>query len=155
MHRGVGSTPFAPTGLRKGKPCAGGAVPIAGRLASNNLADPGGNDPGDIRRGLGRRQSPHDGGRRKTLSLACNRRSLEASYRRRDAARFRSLRRRARSWQPAGEIGGGTPRDFGPCGDVLDRDSPLLFRRPDRRYTYLQSVTPPVEECLLTPFHVD
>ena len=56
-------------------------------------------------------------------------------------------------WKP--HIGGGTPRDFGPCGDVLDRDSPLLFRRPDRRYTYLQSVTPPVEECLLTPFHVD
>ena len=25
-------------------------------------------------------------------------------------------------------IGGGTPRDFGPCGDVLDRDAPLLFR---------------------------
>ena len=29
-------------------------------------------------------------------------------------------------WKPY--IGGGTPRDFGPCGDVLDRNSPLLFR---------------------------
>ena len=51
-------------------------------------------------------------------------------------------------WQP--HIGGGTPRDFSPCGDVLDRDAPLLFRHFERRYPYL----PPVEECLLVPFHV-
>src|SRR5919197_4092731 len=29
-------------------------------------------------------------------------------------------------WKP--HIGGGTPRNFGPCGDVLDRNIPLLFR---------------------------
>ena len=52
-------------------------------------------------------------------------------------------------------IGGGTPRDFGPCGDVLDRDAPLLFRHFERRYTYFLPVTPPVEECLLVPFYVD
>jgi len=51
-------------------------------------------------------------------------------------------------WQP--HIGGGTPRDFSPCGDVLDRDAPLLFRHFELRYRYL----PPVEECLLVPFHV-
>jgi GAF domain-containing protein len=51
-------------------------------------------------------------------------------------------------WQP--HIGGGTPRDFSPCGDVLERDAPLLFRHFERRYPYL----PPVEECLLVPFHV-
>ena len=51
-------------------------------------------------------------------------------------------------WQP--HIGGGTPRDFSPCGDVLDRDAPLLFRHFELRYPYL----PPVEECLLVPFHV-
>ena len=51
-------------------------------------------------------------------------------------------------WQP--HIGGGTPRDFSPCGDVLDRNAPLLFRHYERRYTYL----PAVEECLLAPFHV-
>lgn len=28
-------------------------------------------------------------------------------------------------WQP--HIGGGTPRNFGPCGDVLDCNRPLLF----------------------------
>jgi signal transduction histidine kinase len=55
-------------------------------------------------------------------------------------------------WKP--HIGGGTPRDFGPCGDVLDRDTPLLFRHFELRYTYFLPVTPPVEECLLVPFYV-
>ena len=52
-------------------------------------------------------------------------------------------------------IGGGTPRDFGPCGDVLDRNAPLLFHHLARRYTYFQEVTPTVEEALLVPFYVD
>ena len=56
-------------------------------------------------------------------------------------------------WKP--HIGGGTPRDFGPCGDVLDRNAPLLFRRLERRYTYFLPVTPPIEECLLVPFYVE
>jgi signal transduction histidine kinase len=56
-------------------------------------------------------------------------------------------------WKPY--IGGGTPREFGPCGDVLDRNTPLLFRHFERRYTYFLPVIPPVEECLLVPFHVD
>ena len=50
--------------------------------------------------------------------------------------------------------GGGTPREFGPCGDVLDSDAPLLFRRFERRYAYLLA-TPVAEECLMTPFYVD
>jgi hypothetical protein len=58
----------------------------------------------------------------------------------------------AGAWQP--HIGGGTPRDFGPCGDVLDRNIPLLFKQFERRYTYFQPVTPPTEECLLVPFYV-
>jgi signal transduction histidine kinase len=52
-------------------------------------------------------------------------------------------------------IGGGTPRDFGPCGDVLDRNTPLLFGNVARRYTYFEPVTPPVEEALLVPFYVE
>ena len=55
-------------------------------------------------------------------------------------------------WKP--HIGGGTPRDFGPCGDVLDRNCPLLFRHFERRYPYFLPVTPPAEECLLVPFYV-
>ena len=53
------------------------------------------------------------------------------------------------------QVGGGTPRNFGPCGDVLDRNSTLLFSRPERRYTYLVPITPPVEEVLLVPFYVE
>ena len=58
----------------------------------------------------------------------------------------------AGAWKP--HAGGGTPRDFGPCGDVLDRNSPLLFQRFERRYTYLLPATPAAEEALLIPFYV-
>jgi hypothetical protein len=37
-------------------------------------------------------------------------------------------------WKP--HIGGGTPRDFGPCGDVLDRNCTLLFKHFELRYPY-------------------
>jgi PAS domain S-box-containing protein len=55
-------------------------------------------------------------------------------------------------WKP--HIGGGTPRDFGPCGDVLDRGVPLMMRHVEQRYDYFRPVTPAVEECLLVPFYV-
>jgi PAS domain S-box-containing protein len=55
-------------------------------------------------------------------------------------------------WKP--HIGGGTPRNFGPCGDVLDRNRPLLFKHIERRYTYFLPVQPAVEEALLVPFYV-
>jgi len=59
----------------------------------------------------------------------------------------------AGAWKP--HVGGGTPRDFGPCGDVLDRNCTLLFQHFERRYPYLLPVTPPAEECLLVPFYVE
>ena len=59
----------------------------------------------------------------------------------------------AGQWQPL--VGGGTPRNFGPCGDVLDCDAPMLFKHPERRYPYLLPVLPPAIECLLFPFHVN
>src|SRR5262249_29953807 len=55
-------------------------------------------------------------------------------------------------WKP--HVGGGTPRNFGPCGDVLDQNRPLLFRHFERRYPYLLPVSPAAEECLLVPFYV-
>ncbi|MFZ0953706.1 MAG: PAS domain S-box protein [Candidatus Sulfotelmatobacter sp.] len=55
-------------------------------------------------------------------------------------------------WNP--HVGGGTPRDFGPCGDVLDQNRTLLFRHFEQRYPYLMPVTPAAEECLLVPFYV-
>ena len=39
-------------------------------------------------------------------------------------------------------IGGGTPREFGPCGDVLDQNRALLFKHFERRYPYFEPVTP-------------
>jgi PAS domain S-box-containing protein len=59
----------------------------------------------------------------------------------------------AGAWQP--HIGGGTPRDFGPCGDVLDRNIPMLFTHWERRYPYLRLATPLAEEGLLVPFYVN
>jgi PAS domain S-box-containing protein len=55
-------------------------------------------------------------------------------------------------WNP--HVGGGTPRNFGPCGDVLDQNRTLLFRHFERRYPYLLPVAPAAEECLLVPFYV-
>ena len=55
-------------------------------------------------------------------------------------------------WNP--HIGGGTPRNFGPCGDVLDQNCTLLFKHFERRYTYFTPITPLIEECLLVPFYV-
>ena len=58
----------------------------------------------------------------------------------------------AGAWGP--HVGGGTPRDFGPCGDVLDRNAPLLFTHWELRYPYLSEATPLAEEGLLVPFYV-
>ena len=52
-------------------------------------------------------------------------------------------------------LGQGTPRSFGPCGTVLDRNEPVLFVHPERHFTYLEPILPPLEEVLLIPFHVD
>jgi len=56
-------------------------------------------------------------------------------------------------WRP--HLGGGTPRDFGSCGDVLDRNVPMLFTHWERRYPYLRSAMPLAEEGLLVPFYVN
>jgi len=55
----------------------------------------------------------------------------------------------------AGHLGGGTPRGFGPCGTVLDRDAALLFSHPERHFSYLADVTPCIDEGLLLPFYVE
>jgi signal transduction histidine kinase len=57
------------------------------------------------------------------------------------------------SW--AAHVGGGTPREYGPCGTVLDRNAPQLMSHPERHFTYLAAVTPGIEEALLIPFYID
>jgi signal transduction histidine kinase len=59
----------------------------------------------------------------------------------------------AGAWQP--HIGGGTPRDFGPCGDVLDHNRSMLFTHWERRYSYLSIAVPLADEGLLVPFYVN
>jgi signal transduction histidine kinase len=51
-------------------------------------------------------------------------------------------------------LGGGTPRNFGPCGDVLDHNAPMLFTHWERRYPYLSAALPLADEGLLVPFYV-
>ncbi len=51
-------------------------------------------------------------------------------------------------------VGDGTSRAFGPCGDVLDHDRPMLFTHWERRYPYLASALPFADEGLLVPFYV-
>ena len=53
------------------------------------------------------------------------------------------------------QTGRETPRNGGPCGVALDRNSALLFRHFERRYTALRQVVPSAEECLVVPFYVD
>jgi PAS domain S-box-containing protein len=59
----------------------------------------------------------------------------------------------AGAWQT--HIGGGTPRNSGPCGDVLDRNIPMLFTHWEWRYPYLRLAAPLAEEGLLVPFYVN
>jgi transcriptional regulator with GAF, ATPase, and Fis domain len=59
----------------------------------------------------------------------------------------------AGQWAP--HLGGGTPREFGPCGTVLDCGVPLLFSHPETDFPYLASVTPCIDEGLLIPFAVN
>jgi signal transduction histidine kinase len=56
--------------------------------------------------------------------------------------------------QYASHVWGTTPRDFSPCGTVLDTDSVQLMSRLDRHFRYFAEVTPLIEEALLIPFHV-
>lgn len=62
---------------------------------------------------------------------------------------------RAISGEWASHRNGGTPRDFGPCGTVLDRDMPLLFSHPERDFPYFSEVSPLLEDALLIPFYID
>jgi hypothetical protein len=58
----------------------------------------------------------------------------------------------AGQWAP--HVNGGTPRDFGPCGVVLDRNAALVCSHPEIDFPYFGEVTPLLEEALLIPFYV-
>jgi len=50
--------------------------------------------------------------------------------------------------------GGTTPAHFSPCGFCLERNSPQLFRHPEKFYSYLKPISP-IAELLLIPMHDD
>jgi signal transduction histidine kinase/ActR/RegA family two-component response regulator len=50
--------------------------------------------------------------------------------------------------------GGGAPRKISPCGDALDRNTPLLLQHLERRYPHLRTVVPLAKEALFVPFYV-
>ena len=57
----------------------------------------------------------------------------------------------AGAWAPY--VGRSTPRKFGPCGVVFDRNVPLLFTHCERYFPYLLTAVPAIEECLHVPFY--
>ncbi|MEO5903549.1 MAG: GAF domain-containing sensor histidine kinase, partial [Gemmatimonadaceae bacterium] len=56
--------------------------------------------------------------------------------------------------QLSAHVGGTTPRDDSPCGICLDEGRPVLFSRPDLRFTYFQATGVPFIEGLVIPFFV-
>jgi PAS domain S-box-containing protein len=57
--------------------------------------------------------------------------------------------------QWACHMGAGALIGSGPCATVLDRNAPQLMSRPERHFTYLASVKPPMEEVLIVPFYLE
>jgi PAS domain S-box-containing protein len=50
-------------------------------------------------------------------------------------------------------LGGTTPRNFSPCGVVLDRNTTQLMADPGRFYPYIAELSPHIVEVLLLPFY--
>jgi PAS domain S-box-containing protein len=55
----------------------------------------------------------------------------------------------------ADKVGGGTPRNYSPCGVVLDFNVSFLLSHPEVDFDYYASAIPVVEDCLLVPFYVN
>jgi PAS domain S-box-containing protein len=55
----------------------------------------------------------------------------------------------------ADKVGGGTPRNYSPCGVVLDRNISFLCSHPELDFDYYAPAIPAVEDCLLVPFYVN
>jgi Sigma-70 region 2/GAF domain len=49
---------------------------------------------------------------------------------------------------------GTTPRDFSPCGTVIDSNAVQLMHLPERHFLYFANVKPQIVEALLVPFSV-
>jgi PAS domain S-box-containing protein len=58
----------------------------------------------------------------------------------------------AGQWTP--HLNGGTPRNFGPCGTVLDRNVAMICSHPELDFPYWAPIKPVLEEGLLIPFYI-
>jgi GAF domain len=58
----------------------------------------------------------------------------------------------AGQWSP--HLDGGTPRDFGPCGTVLDHNVAMICSHPELDFPYWFPIKPVLEEGLLIPFYI-
>jgi PAS domain S-box-containing protein len=58
----------------------------------------------------------------------------------------------AGQWAP--HVNGGTPRDFGPCGTVLDQGVEMVCSHPELDFPYWAPIQPVLEEGLLIPFYI-
>jgi PAS domain S-box-containing protein len=61
---------------------------------------------------------------------------------------------RAIAGQWSSHVNGGTPRNFGPCGTVLDRNVAMICSHPELDFPYWAPIRPVLEEGLLIPFHI-
>jgi PAS domain S-box-containing protein len=59
----------------------------------------------------------------------------------------------AGQWAP--HVNGGTPRNFGPCGTVLDQDVAMVCSHPELDFPYWAPIKPVLEEGLLIPFYIE
>ncbi|MDI3565405.1 PAS domain S-box protein [Bradyrhizobium sp. Arg816] len=58
----------------------------------------------------------------------------------------------AGQWAP--HLNGGTPRNFGPCGTVLDQNVAMICSHPEVDFPYWEPIKPVLEEGLLIPFYI-
>ena len=72
-----------------------------------------------------------------------------------DSDQQRSFHWRAIAGEFAHHLNGGTPRDFGPCGTVLDRNAAQLCSHPEIDFPYFSEAKPPLDEILLVPFYIE
>jgi PAS domain S-box-containing protein len=72
-----------------------------------------------------------------------------------DGDQRRNFHWRAIAGEFSHHLNGGTPRDFGPCGTVLDRDAAQLCSHPEVDFPYFSEAKPPLEEVLLVPFYIE
>ena len=72
-----------------------------------------------------------------------------------DGDQRRNFHWRAIAGEFSPHLNGGTPRDFGPCGTVLDRNAPQLCSHPEVDFPYLKDAKPSLEEILLVPFYIE